>query len=153
MVRTVWLGLIFLIILAGVGSFRFAFGHFDVANASGIVRADGDRAAGMKVIKETLTDADRSPVHFTSPPSELDTPKASHTPTELVSRSVRAIEMPRIIGRHWHDPKSDTGSKQKHKNPSANADKSQAPAEPKACQLLEFDAIRLALGMPTGCHT
>ena len=46
MIRTIWLGFTFLIVLAGVGSFRFAFGHFDAANASGIVRSEIDRTVG-----------------------------------------------------------------------------------------------------------
>ena len=62
MIRTVWLGLLFLVILAAVSSFRFAFGHFDAANASGFVGSAGDRAAGTKTVHETLTNADRSSV-------------------------------------------------------------------------------------------
>jgi hypothetical protein len=157
-IRTVWLGLIFLVVLVGVGSFRFAFGHFDVANASGFIRPEGDRTAAAKAIPAPLTN-DRLPIMFAFAPPELEIPKSDHIPAEPISRPVRAIESPRIIGRHWHDPSSSayrqasgTRSKQKHKTAGSNADKSQATAEPKACQMLEFDAVRLALGMPTGCH-
>jgi hypothetical protein len=159
-IRTVWLGLIFMVVLAGVGSFRFAFGHFDVANASGFVRPDGDRAAGTKASQGTLASADPSPVASASPPANFDIPKASYITTGSVSRSVRANEMPRIVSRHWHEPDmpiirqaNDTRPKRKHGRGLASGDKSEASAEPKTCQLMDFDAIRRALNLPTGCHT
>ena len=61
-IRTIWLGFMFLIILAGAGSFRFAFGHFDAANASGIVVSEVDRTVGSKPVQDSLTKADRLPV-------------------------------------------------------------------------------------------
>ncbi len=66
MIRTVWLGLSFLIILAGVGSFRFAFGHFGYANASSIVRVDGERLVDARTVQDTLTITDQSPVAYVS---------------------------------------------------------------------------------------
>src|SRR4030088_3224227 len=60
-IRTVWLGSIFFVVLVGVGSFRFAFGHFDVAIASGFIRPEGDRTAAAKAIPAPLTN-DRLPV-------------------------------------------------------------------------------------------
>ena len=159
-IRTVWLGVIFLVILAGVGSFRFAFGHFDVADASGIVRPDGDGGAGAKTVQKPLTSADRSPAAFASPPHEFNMANASNAPIEPAFRAVRAIEMPHIVSRHWHDPDSpahrqvsDTRSKRKHNKGDAINGKSQVTAEPKDCQLAGFDAIRWALNLPTGCRT
>jgi hypothetical protein len=60
-IRTIWLGFTFLIILAGAGSFRFAFGHFDVANASSIVLPENNRTIGLKIVQDTLTKADQLP--------------------------------------------------------------------------------------------
>lgn len=59
MIRTIWLGFTFLIALAGVGSFRFALGRFDAANASGTVRSEGDRTVGTKAVQDTSTNTER----------------------------------------------------------------------------------------------
>jgi len=105
-IRTIWLGLSFLVVLAGVSSFRFAFGHFDAANASGIARSEGDRAVGIKTVQETLTNADRSPVAYVTSGPDAELPKANHTRAGLLSRAPPAIATPRIAGRRWHEPAS-----------------------------------------------
>jgi len=105
-IRTIWLGLSFLVVLAGVSSFRFAFGHFDSANASGIARSEGDRAVGIKTVQETLTNADRLPVAYVTSGADAELPKANHTRAGLLSRAPPAIATPRIAGRRWHEPAS-----------------------------------------------
>jgi hypothetical protein len=105
-IRTIWLGLSFLVVLAGVSSFRFAFGHFDAANASGIARSEGDRAAGIKTVQETLTNADRLPVAYVTSGADAELPKANHTRVGLLSRAPPAIVTPRVASRHWHEPAS-----------------------------------------------
>src|SRR4051812_35137135 len=82
-IRTIWLGFTFLIILAGAGSFRFAFGHFDTANASSIVLPEQNRAISSKVLPDTLTKADQLLVASVAP-----SPDAA----ELASTAYNAIE-------------------------------------------------------------
>ena len=161
MIRTIWLGFTFLIVLAGVGSFRFAFGHFDAANASGIVRSEIDRTVGTKASQETLTKAERLPVAYVSPaPDATELAKANHITAELLSRTSPAIVAPSIVGRHRYESalpiirqtRSQKAKRKQAKN-DAIASKSQLVAEPKACQLEEFDAVRWAFNVSTGCHT
>jgi hypothetical protein len=157
-IRTVWLGLLFLVVLAGVSSFRFAFGAFDDAYALGIARPEGDRAAGATTAQETLTSADRS-VAFVSSGPDIKLAVADQT-WAVSSRTPPAIVTPRIANRHWQEPASPVTRqakvqkpKRKHAVKDAIADQPQAAVEPKACQLADFDAIRRAFNLPTGCHT
>lgn len=161
MIRTIWLGFTFLIVLAGVGSFRFAFGHFDAANASGIVRPEVDRTVGTKTSQETSTKADRLRVAYVSPaPDDTELAKTNDIAVELLSRISPAIVTPDIVNRHWQEsppPVIRQTRIQKVKRQQAKNDpiasKSQLAAEPKACHLEEFDAVRWAFNLPTGCHT
>lgn len=160
MIRTIWLGFAFLIILAGVGSFRFAYGHFDAANASGIVRPEVDRTVGTKAYQETSTKADRLRVAYVSPaPDDTELAKTNDIAAELLSRISPAIVTPDIVGRHWREsaasvirPTRIQKAKRKQAKPDAIASKPELAAEPKACQLEEFDAFRWAFNLPTGCH-
>ena len=160
-IRTIWLGFTFLIILAGVGSFRFAFGHFDAANASGIVRSEVDRTVGAKTTQETLANTEPLRVAYVSPaPDDAELAKANYILAELLSRTSPAIVTPSITGRHWHESAppavrqtKNQKSRRKQVKSDAIADKSQLAAEPKACQLEEFDAVRWAFNVPTGCHS
>jgi len=158
-IRTVWLGLLFLVILAAVSSFRFAFGHFDAANASGFVGSADDHAAGTKTVHETLTNADRSVAYVASRP-DTELAKADHTRAELSSRTRPAIAAPRIANRHRQEPASSVTRQARDQKPKrestkreAIADKPQAAAEPRECQLADFDAVRRAFNLPTGCHS
>lgn len=112
--------------MAGVGSFRFAFGHFDAANASGIVHSEVERAVVTKPFEETLTKADRLPaVAYVSPapvspapvslasaspapaspePDDAELAKANEAAVELLSRISPAIVAPEIVSRHWQEP-------------------------------------------------
>ena len=159
MIRTIWLGFTFLIVLAGVGSFRFAFGHFDAANASGIVRPEVDPTVGTKAPQETSTKADRLRVAHAAP-DDTELAKVNHITTDLVPRTSPAIVTPGIIGRHWHEPAPpgirpmrNQKAKRKQAKSDAIASKSQLAAEPKACHLEEFDAVRWAFNLSTDCHT
>jgi hypothetical protein len=161
-IRTIWLGFTFLIILAGAGSFRFAFGHFDAANASGIVHSEVDRAVSANTAQETLTKADRLRVAYVSPaPDDTELAKANDLAVELLSRISPAIVRPDIVSRHRQEatpPVIRQTRIQKVKRKQANSDPvaskpPAAAAEPKACQLEEFDAFRWAFSLPTGCHS
>jgi len=160
-IRTIWLGFTFLIVLAGVGSFRFAFGHFDAANASGIVRSEVDHTVGTKASQETLTKAERLPVAYVSPaPDATELAKAAYIAAELLPRTSPATVTPGVIDRHGQQSVPPAvrqtriqKPKRKQPKPDAVASKSQPAADPKACQLEEFDAVRWAFNLSTGCHT
>ena len=101
MIRTIWLGFTFLIILAGAGSFRFAFGHFDTANASGIVVSEVDRTVGSKPVQDNLTKADRLPVvaHVLPAPDAAELAKAAYAAAELLPRTSPAVVTPAVVDR------------------------------------------------------
>jgi hypothetical protein len=148
-IRTVWLGLSFLVVLAGAASFRFAFGHFDAANASSIARSDHEHTVA------TVTKADRLRAEKISPAivksSNIDQGQAGS-----ISSTSLMIVPPSGQDRHPVSPKvrearSDR-SKRKPARSQAIAEKSRGTEEAKPCQLMDFDAFRWALGMPTGCH-
>jgi hypothetical protein len=160
-IRTIWLGFTFLIVLAGVGSFRLAFGHFDAANASIVVRSDVDRTVGTKTTQEAFTRTERLRVAYAVPaPGDIESAKANHIPAELLSRIPPAIVTRTNVGRHWIESaapaiRQTRNPKSKRKEPKSDAiaNRSQLAAEPKICQLDEFDAVRWAFNLPTGCHT
>ena len=167
MIRTIWLGFTFLIILAGAGSFRFAFGHFDAANASGIVHSEADRAVGSKPVQDNLTKADRLPVVAYAPPAPdaAELAKAAYAAAELLPRTSPAVATPVVDRQTIVDRQPQEAAppvvrqtriqkpKRKQPKPDDVASKSQPAADPKACQLEEFDAFRWAFSLPTGCHT
>ena len=160
-IRTIWLGFIFLIVLAAAGSFRFAFGHFDAANASGVVHPKVDRTVGTKAYQETSMKADRLRVASASPaPDDSEAAKSSVISAALLSRISPAIVAPDMAGRRWHEasayllrPTRILKARRKQAKPEVIASKPQPAAEPKACQLEEFDAFRWAFALPTGCYT
>ena len=161
MIRTIWLGFTFLIVMAGVGSFRFAFGHFDAANASDIVHSEIDRAVVIRPFQETLTKADRLPVvaYVFPAPVDAELTKANDAAVELLARISPAIVTPDIVSRHWQVSappivRQTRIQKAKHKQAKNEPMTSKPPLamDPKACQLEEFDAFRWAFNLPTGCH-
>jgi hypothetical protein len=167
-IRTIWLGFTFLIILAGAGSFRFAFGHFDAANASGIVVSEVDRTVGSKPVQDNLTKADRLPVVAYAPPAPdaAELAKAAYAAAELLPRTSPAVVAPVVVDRQTivdRQPQEAAPPvvrrtriqkpKRKQPKPDAVASKSQPLADSKTCQLEEFDAFRWAFSLPTGCHS
>jgi hypothetical protein len=179
-IRTIWLGFTFLIILAGAGSFRFAFGHFDAANASGIVVSEVDRTVGSKPVQDNLTKADRLPVVAYAPPAPdaAELAKAANAAAELLPRTSPAVVTPAVVDRQTVVDQQTANDRQtavdrrtqeaappvvrqtriqkpKRKQPKPDdvASKSQPAADPKTCQLEEFDAFRWAFSLPTGCHS
>jgi hypothetical protein len=174
-IRTVWLGFTFLIILAGAGSFRFAFGHFDTANASDIVLPENNRTFSAKVVQDTLTKADQLPVAYAAPaPDAAELAKAAYDAVELLNRPLPAVATPDVV-----EPTPDVVEQQaqepappvvrpappvvrktkiekpkrKQPKPDAVANKPLPAADPKICQAEEFEAFRYAFNLPTGCHS
>ena len=180
-IRTIWLGFTFLIILAGAGSFRFAFGHFDTANASGIVVTEQIRTIGWRVAQDTLTKADQLPVASVAllSPDAAELAKAAYgaaeslhqTPPVMPAPEVvepqAAVEQAAIVEPPAPDavsqrPKAATAPvarkakiekpKPKQPKPEVFAGKSSPAMDLRTCQMEEFDAFRYAFSLPTGCH-
>jgi hypothetical protein len=139
--------------LGGVGSFKLAYGPLDAANASDIVRSDGAGTVVTSRVQEAEVDQWRVAYAF----AEIELAKASHAPAE-VSRTPIAIVTSPVISRNCRAPVASVirqaqKSKRKRANRDAIAAKSEEATEPKACQLADFDAVRAALNLPTGCRT
>jgi hypothetical protein len=173
-IRTIWLGFTFLIILAGAGSFRFAFGHFDVANASSIVLPENNRTISLKIVQDTLTKADQLPATHAAPaPDAADLAKAAYNAVESLPVAPPAMAMPDVVEQQAQEPAVLTArpvpvprpapvvrkakiQKTQRKQPKPDAvasSKSLPAADSKSCQLEEFDAFRYAFSLSTGCHS
>lgn len=159
MIRTIWLGLSFLIILAGVVSFRIAFGYFDVANAAGIPRLEGKLTAEIKPIKETPVKTAQLPIAYVSSATEVQLAATNETHAEVFRQTPVAIATSRIIGRERQERAAlaiqragNQKAKRKLVKNDAGTDKSGLAAEPKACQLADFEALRAAFNLATGCR-
>ena len=214
-IRTIWLGLTFLIILAAVASFRFAYGNFDATNASSISRPELNRIVVARAVQQPVAIAAPLPVAYVPPaPADAEIAKSEPDldPVEPLLRVPPAIvattslsppwrELPSVETRKpkiqkirrkdagfakpepdqdavepllqvppaivstssssppWRDLSSfaiqqkDQKIRRKIAKKEAVVDKDQVAAEPKACQLEDFDALRWALNLPTGCFS
>ena len=164
MIRTVWLGLTFLVVLAGMGAFKFAFGNFGAANASGIVRPENGRIVIAKIVQQPPANAAPLPeAHLLAlPPVIAGSPLVVAEPVD--ANQIPAEEAPRTSpaslerkAANRRDGAARQAQSHKRKNMVAKdvpvASKDQATAEPKSCQLEDFEALRWAFSLPTGCHT
>jgi hypothetical protein len=204
-IRTIWLGLTFLVILAAVASFRFAYGNFDASNVSRpkfdrivIARTVHHSVANTAPLRVAYVPAASADGEFAKPELDLDPiepllrvppaivatsppwrePSSFETRTtkgqkirrkdaELAEPEQDAVEPllrvpPAIAGSSsppWRDLSSfatqqkDQKIRRRGAKKEATADKDQVAAEPKACQLEDFDALRWAFSLPTGCFS
>jgi len=156
--RTIWLGFSFLIFLAAVASFRFAFGHFDLANAQNLARPNGSLAnVGSTALQGTLTNADRLPTASIGPPIVAKAIPTNDLP-KLAAQRPSTVVPPRIISRHWRLLNAGLirqARERKANRKYAKADgvgiPSKAAAETSNCHVEGLDAIRRALKLSTGC--
>jgi hypothetical protein len=117
-IRTIWLGFTFLIVLAGVGSFRFAFGNFDAANASSISRPEMNYIVVARTAQAAATNSDPLPAPFLVPPAAIaDEGKFENIKAEAVADRDENIwpdlplsqTLPSLVatgspGPDWHEP-------------------------------------------------
>jgi hypothetical protein len=208
-IRTIWLGFTFLIVLAGVGAFRFAFGNFDAANASAIARPEvnyivvaksvqpapaiseplptplampAPAHADMVRIDTGATDAAKADVDSKADAAKVDAVKDENIWPELPPHTLPALVATGSPGPDWREPsapeprqlnasdpkqakpaesrqkkasevrqKPDQKAGRKASKKEAVVSKDQEAAEPKTCQAEEFDALRFAFKIPTGC--
>jgi hypothetical protein len=174
-IRTFWLGFTFLIIMAGAGSFRLAFGHFDVANASGIVLPEQTRSVGPIIVQDTLTKADQLPVAYVAAaPDAAELAKAASSAVESLHRPLPAVvtpdvaePVPDVVEQQAQEPAPPVVQsapavvrkvkvqkpKPRQPKPDAVAGKPPPAVDMKTCQVEEFEAFRFAFNLPTGCHS
>jgi outer membrane biosynthesis protein TonB len=201
-IRTIWLGFTFLVVLAGVGAFRFAFGNFDAANASAIARPEVNYIVVAKTGQPAPVIGEPLPKPFVLPASALsdavrvdagtvdvanaDAAKVDAVKDENIWPELSPQPLPALVatgspGPDRREPAPETRnvgatepkqakpaeSRQKkasepRQKPAQNAvrktpkkeavaGKDQETAEPKTCQAEEFDALRWAFKLPTGC--
>lgn len=196
MIRTIWLGFTFLIVLAGVGAFRFAFGNFDAANASAIARPEVNYIVIAKSVQPASVNSEPLPAPFVQPAPtlgdtvQIDAGKVDLTNVEAVKDeniwpeppSLPALVVTGTPGPDWHEipasesrqigavesrqgkpvgfppkkaseqrQKPDQKAVRKTSKKEAAVNKDQEAAESKTCQAEDFDALRWAFRLPTGC--
>ena len=113
MIRTVWLGLVLFFGLAGLASYKLAFGAPPpraVVQASAVTASRDMPEAGTGPVMDTLTKSDRLPVTSISSVEPLAT--ELQMPEELPSAAV-----PKVISRHREgsDLKAEKGGTKKVK--------------------------------------
>jgi len=205
-IRTIWLGFTFLIVLAGVGAFRFAFGNFDAANASAIARPEVNYIVVAKSVQLAPVNSEPLPAPFVLPAPALadtllasDKVDAAQADVAVADPDVEAVKdenvwpeppsqaLPALVatgrpGPDWRDasalgPKRLTATDPRQAKPveirqkqtseprqkldqkavrksskkESVVNKDLETAEPKTCQAEEFDGLRWAFKLPTGC--
>ena len=113
MIRTIWLGLTFLIILAAVASFRFAYGNFDAANASGISRPELNRIVIARTVQQPVANTAPLRVAYV-PPASVDAgfakPEPDLDPVGPLLRVPPAIVAANNLSPPWRELSSfETG--------------------------------------------
>ena len=151
MIRTVWLGLVLFFGLAGLASYKLAFGApppMAVVQASAVAANKHMPEVGTTPATHTLTKSDRLPVTFISSVEPLAT--ELHVPEELPS-----VAVPKIISRHPDpsDLKIEKGGtkKVKSKDLKKHVRRVQRKPTPPACNPDEVSPLRRLFGAATIC--
>jgi len=152
-IRTVWLGLVLFFGLAGLASYKLAFGAsppMAVVQASAVAANKHMPEVGKTFETDALTKSDRLPVTYTSFSVE---PLATelHVPEELPS-----VAVPKIITRHHNasDLKVEKGGtkKVKSKDLKKHVRRVQRNPTPQACNPDEVSPPRRLFGAATICN-
>jgi hypothetical protein len=151
-IRTVWLGLVLLFGLAGLASFKLAIGSprpMAVVAAPAVAASREMPEVGASPVPDTLTKGDRLPVTYISSVEPLAT--ELQMPPEPPSFAV-----PKIISRHWHDPKdrraAQGGTKKlKSKNLKKHVRRVERKPTPQACNPDDSSPLKRIFGAATIC--
>jgi len=160
LIRTVWLGIFFLIFLGGTAAFKFAFGEPEpamAASALNLVASDHELPmVGADHHQDTLTKGDRLEIAYVHPATEPNLIPASHAPAP--PRAAQTAVLRQIISRHWHDPndpklrqRRDQNSKRKEAKYGSAPTHPRATAESGACLSDGFGTIRRAFNLSPSC--
>ena len=152
MIRTVWLGLVLLFGLAGLASYKLAFGAsppMAVVQATVVAANRHMPEVGTTPETDTLTKSDRLPVTYISSVEPLAT--ELQVPEELPS-----VAVPKIISRHHDasDLKVEKGGikKVKSKDLKKHVRRVQRKPTPQACNPDEVSPLRRLFGAATICN-
>ena len=152
MIRTVWLGLVLFFGLAGLASYKLAFGApppMAVVQASAVAANRDMPEVGTTPVTDTLTKSDRLPVTYISSVEPLAT--ELQVPEELPS-----VAVPKIISRHHDasDLKVEKGGtkKVKSKDLKKHVRRVQRKPTPQACNPDEVSPLRRLFGAATICN-
>ena len=151
MIRTVWLGLVLFFGLAGLASYKLAFGappQRAVVQASAVTANRDMPEVGTGPVMDTLTKNDRLPVTSISSAEPLAT--EMRVPEELPSAAVA-----KVIGRHREgsDLKAEKGGtkKVKPKDLKKHVRRVQRKQTPQVCNPEEVSPLRRLFGAATIC--
>jgi hypothetical protein len=118
LIRTVWLGLVLLVGLTALASFKLAFSlprpvqaaEEPEVPAPNQAMATGDTTAAP----EALMKSDRLPITFVKPDTDAKAIDVDYTPDQP---SLPAAAGPKIVSRHWHDPSDQKSVQTQAKKP------------------------------------
>ena len=152
MIRTVWLGLVLLLGLVGLASFKLAFGAprpIAVVQASALAAVKDMPEVRASPVPASLTKGDRLPVTYISSVEPLAT--ELQAPPEPPS-----IAAPKIISRHWHDPgdprTAQGGTKRpKSKDLKKHVRRVERKPTPQACNPDDSSPLRRLFGAAPTC--
>jgi hypothetical protein len=151
-IRTVWLGLVLFFGLAGLASYKLAFGAsppMAVVQASAVAANKQMPKVGTSPETDALTKSDRLPVTYISSVEPLAT--ELHVPEELPS-----VAVPKIITRHHDasDLKVEKGGTKrvKSKDLKKHVRRVQRNPTPQACNPDEVSPLRRLFGAATICN-
>jgi hypothetical protein len=105
LIRTVWLGLLLLVGVTALASFKLAFSpphSVEAAEKPEVPALNEEKAiVGTTAVSEALAKSDRLPIAFVKPDTDAKAIDVDYTPDRP---SLPAATVPKIISRHWHDP-------------------------------------------------
>ena len=164
MIRTIWLAIACLAVLGALGIGKAL--TTPVAQAT-TERPLKETTIGADFDQETLTKADRLEIAYVPP--EPPAPPALQPVEPLRSPIPPTVQQaePKIVGRHWHDPKAPVSSAAKKKqtkqalrdkksrpDPKRNqtADRVKSPEQPKPpCKTGPFSEFLRSLNLSPAC--
>jgi hypothetical protein len=149
-IRTVWLGLVLLVSLVGLASFKLAFGAprpIAVVQASAVAASREVPEAGTSPVRDALTKSDRLTYISSVEPlaTELQVPPESPS-----------MAVPKIISRHWHDPSDPRAAqggtkKLKSKDLKKHVRRVERKPTPQACNPDDSSPLKRLFGPTTTC--
>ena len=151
-IRTVWLGLVLLVGLVGLASFKLAIGSprpIAIVVAPAVAAGTDVPDIGTNPVPDTLTKSDRLPVAYISSVEPIAT--ELQVPPEPPS-----IAVPKIISRHWHDPnhrRAPQGGTQKLKSKDLKKQvrRVERKSTPQACNSDDSSPLKRIFGAATIC--
>jgi hypothetical protein len=158
MIRTVWLGLVLLLGIGALASFRFILNPqqpVSLAKAAAFVSADVEPSSvGTAAASDTLTKGDRLQVAYVAPAIDVRPAAIADAPPPIRP----AATAPRIISRHWHDPndqkviqRTRQKAKLRESGKTASAVERNPSVEANSCKPDGLQVLRQLFNTPGNC--